>query len=304
MKKGLRWVTVITATFGFGAILTVSRLLPVITVRPLRTIAREALWRFPKGIEPSSFGLQGQPLQVTTSDGITIQALAIPAIGRARATLILLHGRTNCKESQLERAQWLANLGFNCVLMDLRAHGESTGEYCTYGYYEKHDVQALIDCLPAPFYHVPIGIWGLSLGGAIALQSIVIDSRIQFGIIESTFDELPNVVMEYGADYMLGLRSSWLTNIILAKSAEIACFEPQAVRPVVAASFATVPMLFIHGDSDDKIPSSFNEKNYHAVPHKNKSWVMVKGAGHHDVWEKGGVKLKEQIGYFLFRNSQ
>ncbi|MFT6411105.1 MAG: alpha/beta superfamily hydrolase, partial [Flavobacteriales bacterium] len=79
------------------------------------------------------------------------------------------------KEFQLKYAEAFVDLGLNVVVFDLRAHGQSGGENCTYGYCEKHDVSSIIDWLTASGVEGQIGLYGTSLGGAIALQTAAID---------------------------------------------------------------------------------------------------------------------------------
>jgi len=42
------------------------------------------------------------------------------------------------------------------ILVDSRAHGQSEGEYCTYGFYERDDISKIIDFIqtkqPLPIY--------------------------------------------------------------------------------------------------------------------------------------------------------
>jgi pimeloyl-ACP methyl ester carboxylesterase len=63
--------------------------------------------------------------------------------------------------------------GFDVVAFDSRAHGESDGDACTYGFYEKRDLVQLIDSLPAG----PVVLIGVSLGAAVALQTAAIEPR-------------------------------------------------------------------------------------------------------------------------------
>jgi pimeloyl-ACP methyl ester carboxylesterase len=100
---------------------------------------------------------------------------------------------------------------------------------------------------------------------------------------------------------MLGIKSEWLTGHVLDKSAVIARFEPDSVRPVAAAASVRCPMLFIHGDADDKIPPAFNQRNYAAVQSSDKQWISVPGGTHHNVWRVGGEGLKEKVYAFLER---
>ena len=48
----------------------------------------------------------------------------------------------------IDLSTFLSENGFNSVALDLRAHGESEGQLCSFGVNEKKDIQKLIDYLP------------------------------------------------------------------------------------------------------------------------------------------------------------
>lgn len=99
---------------------------------------------------------------------------------------MLLHGISACKEVELQRAKLLADAGYASLLLDLRAHGQSEGEYCTFGYHEKNDLRAVADTLGSDSRRRPMAIWGASLGGAVALQAMAVEPRYSFGLVERT----------------------------------------------------------------------------------------------------------------------
>src|SRR5512147_2315283 len=91
-------------------------------------------------------GLPTSPMQLQlpyeyfhflASDGVSLlSAWFIPA-KKPEATIIYLHGVGDNKMSGLLLAKVLHENNFNVMLYDSRAHGESGGRFCTYGYYEK-----------------------------------------------------------------------------------------------------------------------------------------------------------------------
>lgn len=285
------------------AVFVIENVLPYSSIKPWRLKPAENAWRFPNGFMPANFGLKGQEMFFLTRDSLKMCAyFSETPQDRCKGTIIVLHGIASCKETQFQKARILAENGWNTLALDLRAHGESEGQYCTFGHYEKQDIQTAVDTLLARWPALapkPVGIWGASLGGAIALQAMDWDKRLGFGIVESTFDEFPNVAEEYGADMLLGLRSQWLLHHILRKSGTIAQFDPFSVKPVAAAARIARPMLFIHGDADDKIPLSFNKRNFDAIPVQTKEWIEVRGAGHNNVWAIGGADLEKRVVRFL-----
>lgn len=302
MKKLLKIALVLFGLGVVGLVFAIENLLPYYGIKPFRMVPEEHSWRFPKGYLPENYGLSGTEISVTCKDGVVLRGWFLPAkTDSARATVVVLHGISSCKETQFERARILADMGFNSFALDLRAHGESGGDYCTFGYYEKYDLQAVADSLSARTGGLPLGIWGASLGGAISLQAMALDRRYAFGVIESTFDEFEKVAIEYGADWLLGLRSQWLVDRVLHKSAAIARFDPWAVKPVEAAAGIDRPILFLHGDADDKIPMAFNRRNFEAVPTPEKQWITVPGGGHSDLWRVAGPQLTLQVEEFLRR---
>lgn len=290
----------ILALLIFGAWFILENVLPYMGIKPWRMIPAENAWRFPHGCTPEDYHLNAKKLSFRTADGLRLSGwLVESSLDTTYATVVQLHGISNCKETGFPRATILADSGYASLLLDLRAHGESEGEFCTFGFYEKYDLQTVADTLKQLFPDRPLGIWGASLGGAIALQAMAVEPRYSFGIVESTFDEYSKVVEEYGADYLFGLRSKWLINHVLHKSGEIAHFDPYAVKPVESAAKIDRPVLFMHGDKDSRIPKEFNERNFEAVRNPDKIWVNVPGAGHKNLWDKDGPHLKTQLYSFL-----
>jgi fermentation-respiration switch protein FrsA (DUF1100 family) len=50
--------------------------------------------------------------------------------------VILMHGLGGNRTAMIERAKFLNKNGFSVLLFDFQAHGESSGEYITFGYLE------------------------------------------------------------------------------------------------------------------------------------------------------------------------
>ncbi len=304
-KKIARSLAIILPLILLSGFFVVENVLPYSGIKPMRHQPEDLLWLLPKGVKPENYGLSAKSLFIQTPDSLQLSALIVNSnTDTTLATVVLLHGISACKEVELERAKLLADAGYASLLLDLRAHGQSEGEYCTFGYHEKNDLRAVADTLEKLFPRRPMAIWGASLGGAVALQAMAVEPRYSFGLVESTFDEFDKVAMEYGADWFFGMRSKWLTDRVINKSGRIAHFEPDSVKPVIAAAQIDRPILFIHGDKDARIPMWFGERNYLASPSTGKRWYKVPGAGHNNLWKIAGDSMKQEVLLFLEEQSR
>ncbi|MDB2347476.1 alpha/beta hydrolase [Verrucomicrobiales bacterium] len=94
--------------------------------------------------------------------------------GHALNTLILIQGRNGRKESLLRVAEQFTAIGFRCLIPDLPAHGESPIAHVAHGAssMEKALPSKMItnarQTLGWPSADAPIGLWGMSMGGAMA----------------------------------------------------------------------------------------------------------------------------------------
>jgi pimeloyl-ACP methyl ester carboxylesterase len=96
------------------------------------------------------------------------------------ATIVILHGYMMYKETMVPWASELAQAGYRVVLVDLRGHGQSTGDQVTYGKYETKDLSQMLDYLKAQgLCDEKIGVLGLSYGATVALAWAAADPRVQ-----------------------------------------------------------------------------------------------------------------------------
>lgn len=286
-----------------GFMMTISALVfvigPIMVLNPRRR--GEEFYRM-RGLptSPAQLRLPYEYFHFPASDGISLlSAWFIPA-RNPKATIIYLHGVGDNKMSGLLLANVLHENNFNVLMYDSRAHGESGGRYCTYGYHEKHDVQIAIYEVQKKFNAGKIGVFGTSMGAAIALQTAGIEPRISAVVAEASFATLREITVDYQKRLM---RLPWhfLRNISMKRSEVIAHFKHREVSPIEAVKNIHVPVLFIHGRNDTFIKYQYSEEMYAAANDPKELWI-IDNASHNNVHDIGKQRYEERIVQFFTTN--
>lgn len=206
-------------------------------------------------------------------EGVNLRGWRGQAVGDRRGTVIYLHGLADNRTSGAGVMERFRRLGFDVVAYDSRAHGESDGDACTYGYHEKEDLRRIIDILDSG----PIILIGGSLGAAVGLQAAAVDRRISAVIAAETFSDLRTVVIERAPIFFT--RNSVNKAIKLAE--QKGSFYMNAVSPVLAARTITAPVLLIHGASDSATPPEHSRRVFESLS-GTKRLILVPGAEHNE----------------------
>lgn len=215
-------------------------------------------------------------------EGVKLKGWWFHASGGSRGTVVFLHGVADNRGSSVGFANHFLARGFDLLAYDSRAHGESGGTACTYGFYEKEDLRKVLDRVGSR----PIVVMGTSLGAAIALQAAPADSRIAAVIAVSPFSDLRTVGSERAPFF--ASKGNIAEAFKLAE--EEAKFRAADVSPMAAAALIKVPTLVIHGEKDDETPPDHSQRIFAAL-HEPKRLIMVPNADHNhvinaDVWRE------------------
>ena len=236
-------------------------------------------------------GFQFEPVSFETSDGIRISAWWIPAKQKfvrqnnspefGKRTVIVCHGLASSKSNQLVMSRALVPAGYNVLIFDFRAHGESGGQFASFGDLERRDVLAAVQWAkihkPVESQHV-FGV-GASMGAA-ALISAAADPSPEGQAIEAvavygTFDDL--VAMQRAVsqqNFPTPLRQVVDLFALQMASAQVGS-DLRHFRP--GDSIAAIwprPVLVIHGVGDQIIPFARGEALYNdAYQPKQRIWL-------------------------------
>lgn len=177
-------------------------------------------------------------------------------------TLLYLHGNFRNIGHNVEHAMRLHSLGYNLLLVDYRGYGKSSGGAPSEAkVYE--DAEAAWNYLIRQRAVPPQQtiIYGHSLGGAIAVDLAVRHPEAAGLIAESTFTSMIAMAeRDYGylpIDWILNQRFDTLDKIGKLK----------------------IPVLFIHGTWDEKIPYQMSQQLFDQAP-QPKALKLIDGGEH------------------------
>jgi pimeloyl-ACP methyl ester carboxylesterase len=213
------------------------------------------------------------------ADGATIRGWVFPARTPARAgTVVYLHGVGDNRGSGVWLAERLVPLGFDVVTYDGRAHGESTGDACTYGFHEKKDLSRVLDALGIE----RAILVGVSLGAAVALQAAAEDPRVEGVVSASAFSSLE----ELARALVPRAATERQVREAFALAEREGRFRVTDVSPAAAAARIHVPVLVVYG-TDDALTGAAHSRRVYAALAGPKTLDVVEGAGHDDALSKG-----------------
>lgn len=233
------------AAIALGAFLAFSLLSFWLAVRPPRIHV---------ALEPREFRLTPETVTLTTRDGVRLAGWLLPRPGAPG--VVLLHGYPADKADMLPLAAALAT-EFTVLLYDQRYFGASDGHATTIGHRERDDLSRALDLLEARGVR-RAGVFGLSLGGAVALMTAAEDSRVAAVAAYAPFSDLATLGHELY--WWMGPARRPFVATVRAWSRLFLGVDIARPSPAEAAARLRIPVWLVHSRSDDQIPFSHAER--------------------------------------------
>ena len=202
-------------------------------------------------LTPRDLKMNHEDVSFRTADGLLLRGWHITSAKTTDKSVILLHGYPADKGNILPALAFLHG-DFNLLLFDFRYLGQSEGSYSTAGAKEVEDLLAAVQFLKTRGVK-EVGVWGFSMGGAVALMAIEKAPEIKAVVAESSYSSLAHMALElfriplvnYPVAYLVGLWAKLFLGIDL-----------RDVSPAERVRHTTVPILLIHSSADAVIPFS------------------------------------------------
>lgn len=200
-------------------------------------------------ITPSDYGMDYESISFTTKDQLILDGWFIHHQNPETAkTIILLHGYPADKGDILPLTHFL-NDKYNLLYFDFRYLGESEGRYSTAGALEKEDLLTAIRFLRSRGID-KVGVWGFSMGGAVALMAAPEAPEIKAIVSDSAYARLQ--LMAYGLYRIPVLRYplGWLTSLW---GRVFMGLDIGSIAPAESVKDLDIPILIIHSKEDEVI---------------------------------------------------
>ena len=237
---------------------------------------------------------------IRSERGESLHALYVRAAQPTGKTAVIVHGYTDNAVRMLPIGYlYSRQLGYNILLPDLHAHGESEGEAVQMGWQDRLDVQQWIDTANELFGDsTRMVVHGISMGAATTMMVSgetlppYVKCFVEDCGYTSVWDEfrgelknqfgLPAFPLLDVASWLCGLKYGWTFR------------EASALEQVKRCA---LPMLFIHGDSDDFVPTWMVRPLYEAKPGPKELW-LVSGAAHAVSYKENKVEYTRRVQEF------
>ena len=271
------------ASLVVGALLIASLASFALAVRPPRIAVP---------VRPDDYRLPVERVSIRADDGVRLAGWFLPRPGAP--AVILLHGYPAEKADLLPIASALAP-EFATLLVDQRYFGDSEGGATTLGFRERQDLKRMLDFLEARGA-TTVGVFGFSLGGAVALLTAAEDPRIRAIVAYAPFADLRTLGRELYGWMWLGRYP--FVEAMLVWSRLLFGVDITRPSPAEAAARVAVPVLLVHSRQDEQIPFRHAERLQAALAANPKAEFEFMERGRHGELAPG---FESRLARFLRR---
>lgn len=239
--------------------------------------------KLPAWETPSDYQMPGEDVSFASdeNDRLVLRGWFVPAEGKPRGVLVLCHGRQGTRADMLRHAQYLREAGFSCLTFSFRACGDSPGDTSTIGWQEVGDALGAVRYLKSrsDTRNLPLGIYGSSMGAAVAIQAGAKSPLIRAVAADSSYTRLDRAIDQRFRGLM-GFAGPIFAVPVSFFGERMTGMHAHDVAPLaVVAQIAPRPLFLIHGKSDILIRYRDSEELYRAAGQPKTLW-LVPDAGH------------------------
>jgi hypothetical protein len=227
---------------------------------------------------PADYGLAWEEMHPITSDGLSLHAWHVPALG-SRHLLLYSHGNAGNISHRLDRIARFHRMGLSVFIYDYRGFGQSEGSPDEQGLYRDAEAAQAQARAMADAQGQKLVLLGRSLGGVAAVW-LASRRPVEGVILESTFTNLGAMARSV---YPLPGLETWLKGR----------FNSLGRMAAIKA-----PLLVVHGQRDSIVPLSLGRELFAAAPGP-KDFYLIPNAGHNDTYLVGGEAYFQRVGAFL-----
>ena len=213
--------------------------------------------------------------------------------------VLLLHGVRSDRTQMLGRALALHSAGYSVLLIDLPAHGESTGDRITFGVREGAGVEAALAYLRRELPTDCVGVIGVSVGAASLVLSH--PSRAPDAVVlESMYPTISEAVSDR-LEMRLGAWGVRLAPLLLWQLPLRVGVPEEQLRPVEQLPKLRAPILIASGTNDLHTTWPETERIFAAAANPKELW-SVAGATHVDLYAFAPAAYEAKVFGFLSRH--
>lgn len=264
-----RWVGGAVVAVAIVGLLVLAAIPPMVTGPMIRgPIA------FAHTYAPEDAGLSPEPVVLRTEDGLDLAAYMVHVPSPAALVVFASGTHGPSVTAFYGHAAMLAEAGYASLLVELRARGDSQGDRIGLAYGEVWDLQAAVHHLvaDAAYAGVPIVVFGLSLGGAAAINAAGVTPAIAGVVSLSAFSSWSGVFVDN-----MGLPEPLATlqrAFVEAYVGLVFGFGRRELTPDRQIErLGERPALLIHTRGDTQVPFASFERLVERAPSHVETWV-------------------------------
>ena len=213
---------------------------------------------------PAQLGVRADDVQIVTADGSRLHGWFLPAVGKAKGTVLHLHGNAANVSNHLPLVAWLPARAYNVLMVDYRGFGRSQGKPSLDGIVEDAAAALAYLRMRTDVDQTRLIVLGQSIGGATALRLLARDANgVRLAVIDSAFASYRGVARDATAGGPLAPVAAMTTGLLPGPDKD----------PITALKSINVPLIFVHGKRDSII-DAVNSERLHAAAAGSQHWTV------------------------------
>ena len=255
-------------------------------------------------VYPDRFGVSYEKASFLAADGHPLAGWFVPSPTGQAKTILVCHGWGDNKGEILERTLFLNRIeGFNLLYLDFRGHGESAPSLVTMGKLELLDLTGAVDYLKEhrPLSAERLGIFGQSMGAAVAAMALGAHPEIKAAVLESPFAGYRQVSARWAWRHARVPAFPVIDFMMLWLRVRSGHSDIDAYSPVRRIRGCRTPALLIAGELDTLMPPEDVRRVYDGAAGPKEYWI-VPGAFHAKCREAAPADYEARVSGFFKAN--